>query len=580
MSDTAPQISQPTAPPMDTTAAPVNAQLAPPAAVPPASAAIQPDVPGNHAKMAAMLIGLGTTISAASKAIATGGREGGPQDIQNYYATQQNQALKQKQEARAESEEMSQEHLQTAQTGLVTMQAAALHDKLPLEVQQLTESIQNNTFEVLSKFMDPKAAFSLSRNTSKAERPAGDQPSDAAAPAAGASAAAPSGGGAGAGAANMSAGQQVLQSVHDMPGKFGDKTMVITSTPDGHTVHVFDSKELYKGEISVSDLSADVASTQQLITQGEDRKVDESLLAPLRGYVKQMQSAPPTGKVNAGQWMNSITPARLAVTLAIGKIADQQKVQEDAAKTTTATNQATQTTLAVQPPKPEDVQGFTSGIVDANKPTFPDIPFTMRTELAKEAKQARTVSEFNEVQKRADDDQKSFRASADARSAAAGLKDVATMNMAATHAVQADETLSTSLSASQGIRDQLDMSKGGNQQAGADVILRFAEHEVKAGGMGRFNETEFQRLGPGMGSWARSAQAWYDKGANGKPPAATMGEINSILANEDGIARSKHDSDVSGIYDRFGMTKPIYASGPGKPRMVSNDGGKSWRPAN
>src|SRR5438270_12686941 len=55
--------------------------------------AIPPDVPGNHSKLAGMLMGLGVALSASGKAISTHGKEGGAQDVANFMEQQQREKM-------------------------------------------------------------------------------------------------------------------------------------------------------------------------------------------------------------------------------------------------------------------------------------------------------------------------------------------------------------------------------------------------------------------------------------------------------------------------------------------------------
>lgn len=89
------------------------------------------------------------------------------------------------------------------------------------------------------------------------------------------------------------------------------------------------------------------------------------------------------------------------------------------------------------------------------------------------------------------------------------------------------------LSSIQGVQKQLDMAQNkGNQQAMADARIRFAEHEVKAGGINRFNETELNGISSDMGSKARQLENWYTSGMKGKAPDVTIGEMQAVLSME------------------------------------------------
>ena len=53
-----------------------------------------------------------------------------------------------------------------------------------------------------------------------------------------------------------------------------------------------------------------------------------------------------------------------------------------------------------------------------------------------------------------------------------------------------DQKLGSALDQTSGIRGLLNMSTGGNETASQAAQVRFAEHEVKEGGINRFNQTE------------------------------------------------------------------------------------------
>jgi hypothetical protein len=183
--------------------------------------------------------------------------------------------------------------------------------------------------------------------------------------------------------------------------------------------------------------------------------------------------------------------------------------------------------------------------------TYSSIPKNMQQGFAQEIINAPTLAAQEKIQDRADKANESFQRSADARAQADSLKDVSVRKAIADLSIKADSKLDDDLSNTRGIRNEIDMSKGGNEMASAAAMQRFAEHEVKEGGINRFNEMEQKALGPQAGSLFRNMETWAVKGYAGKQPDVTFGEINSILDAEDKIAMQKHDTSLSSITNRM-----------------------------
>jgi len=129
-----------------------------------------------------------------------------------------------------------------------------------------------------------------------------------------------------------------------------------------------------------------------------------------------------------------------------------------------------------------------------------------------------------------------------------------------------------------------------NQAATSTFQVKFAEHEIVEGGVKRLNETELNALTKGLGNYGRQFDAWVSKGFKGDMPPATKDEMLTILNAEEQARNNLYNSRVGNIHQNIlhqpgptasaqsGGTQPIYASAPGKPRMVSQDGGKTWQP--
>lgn len=148
------------------------------------------------------------------------------------------------------------------------------------------------------------------------------------------------------------------------------------------------------------------------------------------------------------------------------------------------------------------------------------------------------------------------------------IADMGVQRDVATQLSKLDDARDTSLAGSQNIRAQLDMSKGGNQQATQDAQIAFAGHELRAGGINRISQPEINSLGKDTGSYVRELQAWYAKGSKGEMPAATVSNISDILNLEDKQTIQLHDQQVGNVENRFSQI-----SGGGiNPRAAQTNG--------
>jgi hypothetical protein len=248
-------------------------------------------------------------------------------------------------------------------------------------------------------------------------------------------------------------------------------------------------------------------------------------------------SYPPLLVQNLGKLNDAGTLARFANTAKV-----QEMILDESLKQSQAKTQAT----AAATPTPQQLQAAIGTVQ-----TYQSLPAYQRQALVNEMKQAPTYADLQTVQKRADDNAASFQRSADMRQQAMAMKDIATGQIIASKLVAQDQTLNAALANSAGIRDELNMTQGGNQVAGKAAMQRFAEHEVAEGGIKRFNELEQNMLTTGGATIMRKAQMWADTNFEGKPPEATNADIQSILDTEDRIARQQHDQMVNTIQQRY-----------------------------
>lgn len=122
--------------------------------------AVPPDVP--HARLANMLQGLFVGMGAFAQSAATGGREGGPAAVQDFYAKQQQMQL-QKQAAQRELNESQSrmQHTQAltnmtiAQTELLKMNAPLEHQNLAIENQAKLYDLYVNKMHINPMFVVP-----------------------------------------------------------------------------------------------------------------------------------------------------------------------------------------------------------------------------------------------------------------------------------------------------------------------------------------------------------------------------------------------------------------------------------------
>jgi hypothetical protein len=242
---------------------------------------------------------------------------------------------------------------------------------------------------------------------------------------------------------------------------------------------------------------------------------------------------------------------------------------EDATKQT----DLQQKQLMAGAPTPQQQQTAASTVA-----SYGAVPQNMRAAFTNEIKNAPSYEILQGVQKRADAANESFQRSADARAQASAMKDVATSNLVAGKLAGEDEKLGSALDQTKGIRDLLDLSKGGNQTATPAAQVRFAEHQIVEGGVKRMNQVELNALTQGLGTYGRQFQAWVDKGFQGKMPEGTNAEMKSILDAEDKSANTTHDRTIGYITNRYiGKDKGTAAApGAAKPHpFFSQFGGQA-----
>ena len=290
----------------------------------------------------------------------------------------------------------------------------------------------------------------------------------------------------------------------------------------------------------------------------------------IQGLQQEIQAHPDLYPVEATQHLDKLNNIQ-----SLQAASNTAKVREMVLNEATKQSEAWKASLAASTPTSQQIQDATRTVG-----TYGAIPQNMRAGLINEMQTAPNYETLQKVQSRADAANESFQRSADARAQAEAMKDVAVGQAVAGKLVEEDKALSTTLQSTSGIRNLLDMTTGGNQTASAAALTRFAEHEVKEGGINRFNETELKAIGPDAGSWARQFQTWIAKGSKGTPPAATNSEIQAILNMEDSQAKSLHDQNVGFIQNRFlplagGKAGRVLQSAPPAATPTGNTGATS-----
>lgn len=288
------------------------------------------------------------------------------------------------------------------------------------------------------------------------------------------------------------------------------------------------------------------------ILEEKDPQKQQAAVAGMQSEIQQHPELyPPQAVQNVGK-LNSVQALQSAANTSF--IHDH--LIEDATKQT----ELGQKQLMAGAPTPQQQQSATSTVA-----SYGAIPGNMRAAFANEIKNAPSYEILQGVQKRADAANESFQRSADARAQASAMKDVATSNVVAGKLATEDEKLGSALDQTKGIRDLLDLSKGGNQTATPAAQVRFAEHQIVEGGVKRMNQVELNALTQGLGTYGRQFQAWVDKGFQGKMPEGTNAEMKSILDAEDKSANTTHDRTIGYITNRYiGKNQGAAAQG-GKP---------------
>lgn len=283
--------------------------------------------------------------------------------------------------------------------------------------------------------------------------------------------------------------------------------------------------------------------------------------------LKQSYAAKPLPGVDANDLalFQQADPAHLpavAAQLRLDSLIDAHHAEQAQEQAQSA--EAGQKVRAASPVTPELLQSATQTLG-----TFAAMPPNMRQAFAKQMSLAPDYQSLQDVQKRAEDFNKAFQSSADARQQAMTIKDVGLQQVVAGKLVAEDQKLGAIQDQTDGIRGLLDLSKGGNETANNAALTRFAEHEIREGGINRMNQAELNNLTKSVGDYGRRISAWVDAGFKGEIPPATNAEIGSILDAEETAANAAHDRNVGFINDRY--TAPATATAA--PPAATNKGG-------
>lgn len=224
------------------------------------------------------------------------------------------------------------------------------------------------------------------------------------------------------------------------------------------------------------------------------------------------------------------------------KMADEQKAQAEALLKTQAAAGIRQKDGTFTP------EARTA--IDTIK-TYAAMPPNVRTAFENEMQNAPNMEALQKVQARADSANQSFQRSHEAFAQADAMRASAVGQAMARELIPEDKAWATGVDQTRGIRQMLDMSKGGNETATSAAQVRFAEHEIVEGGVKRMNQLELQSLATSLGDYGRKFQAWVDKGFSGQMPAATNAEMSQILDAEENALNNAHQRNVDMIQNRY-----------------------------
>jgi hypothetical protein len=275
---------------------------------------------------------------------------------------------------------------------------------------------------------------------------------------------------------------------------------------------------------------------QPILTETDPAKQQQQIA----NLQSEIQAHPDLYPVEATRHLDKLGTVQ-AVQFAANTSKVRQMIVDDATKQA----EASKATLAATAPTSQQIAGATRTIA-----TYGAIPQNMRAGLIGEMQSAPNYETLQKIQARADAANESFQRSADARTQANAMKDLGQKNLALDKMLKEDQSLGKSMDETGAIRDALDLSKGGNQQATAAAQQLMAEHIVRQGGINRFNELEQRGLVGNMGSWGRQFKSWLEKGGEGAMPQATNQEMQALLDAEDKAAQLTHDRNIGYITDR------------------------------
>lgn len=104
--------------------------------------------PAPHARLMAMIAGLGVGLSAFGDSIATHGQKGGAREVQDYYANQQNQKIQQQQATEAQKNAQIQQQMMVADTNHKLGQNILLLATIPNQLAKSDLDLQKDKLEV------------------------------------------------------------------------------------------------------------------------------------------------------------------------------------------------------------------------------------------------------------------------------------------------------------------------------------------------------------------------------------------------------------------------------------------------
>jgi hypothetical protein len=530
--------------PMQTQAAAGPSQVGMPA---PQPTPISPDQP--HARLMSMLQGLFVGVGAFGKAIATHGKEGGVQDVQQYYAEQQREQIQKQQAEQQKQESDIRIKSMTAQMHIneINLQKSLL--TFPMEIKQAQLSLLNSTVDAFTKTYDEgsKMGYDMDDPAQSAQAKqrmgigdAANQPGAFTVPS--------------TGDMRTADVMKAIQSSIPAGKSMTDYTFLTTHNDNTHgngtsTVAVPNDSAYMKMPATPRQISTSQAEVKSMLAQAQQLGLgDDPQVKQLQGQFQNFSNALAAAQKN-GAPMPSTLDVHMMHMSVVGPlatlVAGGLKANQDA-KDIAQTKDAQ---LKVQPPSQGVLAAFAKTVSSLNV-----IPPKERQGYLAEGTQARTVDELDKVQQAVMQaanryEMKNATISA-ARIQAASNKEAAFANAGLT----ANEKLWTdpqhgylnTVQSTNQLRAGLTAAKDGN-----GLMTSFAPTMAVLGinvsqGVHRISPAEAQAANL-PGGWAEQFNAWLTKATTGKmsPQLVAEGQKLADILQDNAYTKALQGAQVT-----------------------------------